>query len=275
MKTMWKKTRVIVFACIIALLALPVSSFAAGGLSIGSVKGQVGDLVNVPVKLAKPSQAVASYGLELEFDKNVLAVVGIKDTYGDASATCGNDQEGCFWSNYSNADGVIRVAWADTTAGDHPIDQDISLFTIQFSVKKEITAGDKLISIDTNNPEAFTFVGIANAKVNVETSIAPAEQGEQGSQEDGYSEDKGSQGNGSTEDSDNGNAGEKPADSEESTSPDESPNTNKGKDSSEVGQLPQTGDDSYIDQILNIGIALFATSLVGMWFLNKRRRIKE
>jgi hypothetical protein len=176
MKTLWKKTRIVVLTCLIILLALPLQSFAADGPSVSfkQVSGQTGDVVEIPVKLNYPKDLIA-YGLELNFDKAAIELAGVKDTYGSKDEnSCANGQTGCIWYSYQNENGMVRVAWADPTAGDHPLNKSVVLFTLQFSIKNAKLLNENTLFIPGGNKEALTFVDISNKElpVKVEKGIA-------------------------------------------------------------------------------------------------------
>lgn len=380
MTTIGKKMRVVVLVCLLVLLAVPVTSKAAEGTTItfGQVSGKTGEVVEVPVKLLHPMDLVA-YGVELHFDQKALEIVGVKDTYGSGSeAGCEKSDKGCIWYSYKNADGMIRVAWADSSAGDHAINKDVVLFRVQFLIKDGKRLNDKSLSIQAGNKEAFSFTGGANNElpVAVETGIlsnnahlaglktsagnlnfgretlkyalsvknsvealtfvatgedelatitingkkvvsgkaswdlplkvganifaieVTAEDGTKlvyevvvtrsaagtipGDQNHGGgapgngsgSGDDGNSGDGATgNDSDQINSGNGGDDAVPGS--DDKAENGGGDEASNGGKLPRTGDDSYIDTFLNIGIAVLAAAFVSMWLVYKRRKGQE
>jgi hypothetical protein len=379
MKTLWKKTRIVVLACLIILLALPTQSLAADGpsVSFNQVSGQTGDVVEIPVKLNNPKDLIA-YGLELNFDKAAIELKGVKDTYGSKDEnSCANGQTGCIWYSYQNENGMVRVAWADPTAGDHPLNKSVVLFTLQFSIKNAKLLNENTLYIPGGNKEALTFVDITNKElpVKVETGIASsnanllgltASEGQlsfskdtlkyslsvkhsvqsisfiataedlfakikingksvvsgtasaqlalkvgtnefqiEVTAEDGSKKvyvvtvtrsteepstgdgDEGSEGDnpdedttpvdGTNPDDDKNPPGDdsNPEDPKDGTNPDsdeiDTTDPDNG-DEDQKGELPRTGDDSYIDMYLNIGIFVLTGLLVFMWMKMRRRR---
>jgi len=230
----------------ITLLGLPISSFAEAGkveydttVTIGTVTGSVGQVVDVPVAISQPKGDIAAYGIEINFDPEHLKMVGMKSGYGSIADTCADEAEGCFWSNYDNEKGFLRAAWADPTAGDSPINKGVTLFTIQVEIKDTDFIGDKNLEVSMDNLENLSFtdpagqtlsVGVETGKFSIVEPEKPVVSDEQGA---------------STEKDSNG------------------------------GTLPKTGDDSYIDTYLNIGIAVIAAILVGMWTYKRRQKIEK
>jgi hypothetical protein len=375
----WKKLRVVIFASFIALLTLPIQSMAAEGptISFGRISGQVGEVVEVPVKMSNPNGIVA-YGVELNFDQNALEIVGVKDTYGSTNeATCADGESGCVWYSYQNADGMIRVAWADPSAGDHPINKDVMLFTVQFKIKNASLLTDKSLFIQVGDKEALSFTDVTNnplpviveqgtlsnnawlkglivsegqlnfsknilkysisvkntvdaisfvptvedklsmitingdkvlsgsvsADLSLKVGVNPflievtAEDGTKiiyevtvtrdstvtapGNDGDNQNPDEPTPGDG-TNPSDDTPA---PEDNSNPTNPgddavpgkdgDDTTEPGTGDDDNNEGELPRTGDDSYIDTYLNIGISVLAAVLLSMWIVLKRRKEQE
>lgn len=267
MKTKWRIMGLITLALFISLLALPLPSLAAAGqnnamVSIGAVNGSAGDVVDVSVKIGEINKGIAAYGVEIHFDKDHLKVVGIKPNHGNTTdAGCTEDNEGCFWSNYSNEDGFLRAAWADPAAGDHLITKDTDLFTIQVEVLKTDFIGEKKFTIPANDVEALSFVDVSGKPLSV--GVNP------GKIQVVKAEDKG-QDTGNEPDKDKGNEPDK--DQVPATPTDKAADNGKGNQKdSKPGLLPKTWDDSYIDTYLNIAIGVLAVLLVAMWMYKKRK----
>jgi hypothetical protein len=270
---MWKKMRVVLLALVIALITLPNLSLAASGptVTFGQIKGKTGEVVDVPVTLGNVNQDILSYGIEMNFDKASLEIVGVKDTYGTRSdATCTGGKEGCVWYDYRNTDGFIRVAWADPTAGDYPLQKDETLFTIQFVIKDSQKLDDKSLSIQVGNKEAFSFNGVSNNPI----TVGLVEQGKVNTSNPvgGSGNDRDDTTNSEEGKNDRGEA-TKPGSGESDN--DDASNPGTEKNDSDIGQLPQTGDDTYIDTILNSSITILLAILVAMWIVNKRRKVKD
>jgi hypothetical protein len=169
MTKIWKKIRIVFLACLIAIVTLPIPSLAADGTTItfGKVSGKVGEIVEVPIKMSNPN-GIVTYGVELNFDQKALEIVGVIDTYGSTNeAICADSESGCVWYNYQNADGMLRVAWADPSAGDHPINKDVVLFTVQFKIKNASLLNEKSLYIQPGNKEALSFTDVTNNPVAV------------------------------------------------------------------------------------------------------------
>ncbi|MEH7159144.1 cohesin domain-containing protein [Neobacillus drentensis] len=259
MKTKWRIMGLITLALFISLLALPRPSLAAAGqnpamVSIGEVNGSAGDVVDVPVKIGEITNGIAAYGVEIHFDKDYLKVVGINPSHGNTTETgCTKDNEGCFWSNFSNEDGFLRAAWADPDAGDHPITKDTDLFTIQVEVLKTDFIGEKKFTIPSNDVEALSFVDVSGKTLSVEVNPGKIQVVK--------AEDKGQ---------DQGNEPDK--DQVPPTPTDKADDSVKvDKKDSKPGLLPKTWDDSYIDTYLNIAIGALAVLLVTLWMYKKRK----
>lgn len=248
MKINSKTIRLTSLFLFILFLALPTLSFADGfdtTISIGKVQGTVGEVVEVPVKISQPKKEIAAYGIEVNFDKDHLKVVGIQSGYGSTADTCSDKAEGCFWSNYDNAAGFIRAAWADPTAGDSPINKETKLFTIQVEVINSDYIGEKKLTVHVKDPEALSFTDASNHALSVgveDGTFTIVETTKEAA----------------------------PATAEKAT-PEKTNNTPVKE--TNTGALPKTGDDSYIDTYLNSGIAVLAAVLLSMWIYKKRRNL--
>ncbi|MFS0774850.1 cohesin domain-containing protein [Neobacillus sp. 3P2-tot-E-2] len=240
MKITSKTIRLTSLFFFILSLTLPTLTFADGfdtTISIGNVQGTVGEVVEVPVKISQPKKEIAAYGIEINFDKDSLKVVGIQSGYGSTADTCSDKAEGCFWSNYDNTAGFLRAAWADPTAGDSPINKETKLFTIQVEVIHPDYVGEKKLTVRVKDPEALSFTDASNhaLSVGVEdgafTIVEPTKEA---------------------------------APEKVDKTPVKETNT---------GALPKTGDDSIIDTYLNIGIAVLAAVLLSMWIYKKRQNL--
>ncbi|WP_226670445.1 cohesin domain-containing protein [Metabacillus litoralis] len=172
MKTKLKLIGQSILALLIILNMLPIQPIAASEqtdavLSIGNISGEVGQVVEVPVHLNTSKKDIAAYGMELNYDKESLEVIGVKDIYGSLADNCSKNDTGCFWFDFSNNKGHLRTAWADTSAGDYPLDQNKKLFTIQFKIKEVKEFGEKAITIPTENKEALSFTDSSNRQLTV------------------------------------------------------------------------------------------------------------
>lgn len=378
MNNIWKKMRGIFLACLIALLTFPLQSMAADEptITFGRISGQIGEVVEIPVKMSNPN-GIVTYGVELNYDQNALEIVGVKDTHGSTNeASCADDEKGCIWYNYKNADGMIRVAWADPSAGDHSINKNVVLFTVQFKIKNASLLNEKSIYIQAGDKEALSFTDKSNSplSVNVQQGVLSsnaylsaftASNGQLSFSKENlkYSisvknsvdeisfvataEDKLSRVKINGEEVESGTVsadfslkvGANPfmieviaedgtkiiyevtvtrstsvtaPGNEEDQNPDETkpgdgtnpsdgtPGTEvesdptipgddsvhdedgdditdpvTGEDDNNEGELPQTGDDSYIDTYLNIGISILASILLSMWIVIKIRKGQE
>ncbi|MGX6444049.1 cohesin domain-containing protein [Neobacillus sp. K501] len=175
MKINFNNLRLASLIFFITLLALPIQSNAAEEkveydalISVDSAKGSVGEVLDIPVKITQPKKDIAAYGIEINFDQNHLKVVGIKSGFGSNATTCTEETAGCFWSKYDNEKGFLRAAWADPTAGDHPIDTALTLFTVQVQVKDTNFTGDKRLEIQVGDLEKLSFTDPSNQALSVE-----------------------------------------------------------------------------------------------------------
>ncbi|MBS4174272.1 cohesin domain-containing protein [Bacillus sp. FJAT-49736] len=144
----------------IQAVALPPSSDIH--VTIGNIQGYVGQIVDVPVKISKPTSGIASYGIEINYDHTALKVKGIKPN--GVSETCSNSKDKCFWSSYDDSKGFVRTAWVDTTGGDKPISDSTTLFTIQFEI---MGTNSKGLTVQTSDQEALSFTDSDNLPLSV------------------------------------------------------------------------------------------------------------
>jgi hypothetical protein len=242
MKMYVKFKRLASLTLFILLLSLPLTAWADeekgeydATVMFGDVKGSVGEVVNVPVKVGQVKKEIATYGIQVDFDNKHVKVVGIQPEYGSTSQTCAEETAGCFWSNVNNEEGFLRVAWADPTAGDHPIHDSLKLFTIQVEISKTDYIGESNLSIKVKDLESLSFIDPSNHPLKVgmdsgKLSIV------------------------------------------EKTKTDTTKGKNNTTDKVNLDSLPKTGDDSYIDTILNSAIAVLAASLLIMWFYKRRQK---
>lgn len=117
--TPWTGLGVLLFLITIMLIHPFQASAAPAGAQvfISPVTGVVGQQADVVVSIA-PSSEVAAYGLQINYDKNVLEAVSITPKYGNPSETeCVNDNNGCFQSLIHAASGSLRAAWFDVSGG--------------------------------------------------------------------------------------------------------------------------------------------------------------
>lgn len=246
MKIHAKVLRLASLVFFITLLALPFSTYAQSGndikVTIENAKGSVGQVVDVPVKISEPNKDIAVYGMEINFNPKDLKVLGIKSAYGVTSDDCANGEDGCFWSNFNNEEGFLRTAWADPTAGDNPIEKGGVLFTIQVEILNADLIGETALTINEDNPESLSFTDPTNQPLTVTVA---ADTGKFTIVEAEKSETKLA-----TSDKENEQKNNK-------------------------GLLPKTGDDSYIDTLLNSAIVLIAAILFAMWFRKKRKNVEQ
>ncbi|ANY67206.1 hypothetical protein BBD42_12575 [Paenibacillus sp. BIHB 4019] len=128
-------------------------SIEIGSASI--MEGEAG-IVSVPVKAMTLDKAVASYGIRIKFDPDVLSFDGIV--------------EQGLMSNYNNTDGWLIVSWLDLTGGDSPIpaSQDAqNLFTIKFAVEDDAPIGDHALTIESpTDVRELTFTDVHAVEMN-------------------------------------------------------------------------------------------------------------
>lgn len=137
--------------------AISVQPPAPVQVQIGSVSAVVGQSVDIPVSVDLPDSGgqIGSYGLQIDYDPNVLQVTGVIPQYGSNDPDiCGTAEEGCFVSSYDQP-GWLRAVWADASGGDRPILEDRKLFVIKGKVLK--AANGPLLSINGSDPEQLTF----------------------------------------------------------------------------------------------------------------------
>jgi len=128
---------------------VPITNTVA--VAIGSASGAAGQTVDVPVSVTAASTSIGSYGMQIDFDKNALEVASINQKSGGE----------LFVSNFSNADGWLRVGWTDASSGDHPIVAGQKLFTVTFKMKDKATPGDKALAVATEDVTHFSFTDLA------------------------------------------------------------------------------------------------------------------
>ncbi len=107
-------------------------------IGAGTSGGLPGVTVQVPVTVTSTTYSVGSYQMEIHFDASALEVTGISGEAGDY-----------FDSNFDNANGWLRAAWADSDGGETPVAAGDKLFTISFLIKQTASAGDKALTIPT------------------------------------------------------------------------------------------------------------------------------
>lgn len=129
-------------------------------VSIGSVSGMSGSIVNVPVTVSLATADIGSYGIRIDFDPSMLEVKSITGASGDF-----------FSSHYNNTTGWLKTAWADSDGGDTPVKKGDPLFTIAFQIKSGLPAGETGLTVshpeDKNN---FTMTNV-NVKEMTKTVI--------------------------------------------------------------------------------------------------------
>ena len=135
-----------VLICFVLVLSI-FSSFSATSsaiqttsnlnVSIGSVAGVKGQAVNVPVSIKSLTDNIASYGMTINFDKNALEILDVTSVYGKSfEDSCDQDVNGCFVYNVNQEEGWLKVAWVDSSGGDHPISFPTALFTLKMKIKR-------------------------------------------------------------------------------------------------------------------------------------------
>ncbi|WP_158289495.1 S-layer homology domain-containing protein [Paenibacillus flagellatus] len=113
----------------------------------GSVSGQAGQTVSVPVTVTSVSySAVSAYGIHIDFDPTALEVAGIAGQSGDY-----------FFSVQDNAQGWLKAAWVDAAGGDPGIGAGGRLFTVDFTIKANASLGDKWLTVHPVDVHHFTM----------------------------------------------------------------------------------------------------------------------
>ena len=141
-----------------SLLVMPVPSSALGNvvtLSFGNLNARVGDVIQIPILISKPSMAISSYGIEVNFDKEALQLLGVNNPHGSTGQDCDQSKKGCFVSGFDQNSGYVRAAWVDPKAGDNPIKEALTLFTLEFKVIG--AKNNPTLEIDTASKETFNF----------------------------------------------------------------------------------------------------------------------
>ncbi|MCU6791571.1 cadherin-like beta sandwich domain-containing protein [Paenibacillus sp. WQ 127069] len=171
--TPWTGLSALLFLITIMLIHPFQASAAPAGaqIFISPVTGVAGQQADVVVSIA-PSSEVAAYGLQIDYDKNVLEAVSITPKYGNPSETeCVNDNNGCFQSLINAASGSFRAAWFDVSGGSHPVTTTTELFTVRFMIKSNIVSGSKLLSVDTTDPEKLNATDASGHNVSLLVTI--------------------------------------------------------------------------------------------------------
>lgn len=139
--------------------SITVESAAApsAAVEIGSVSGQAGDTVNVPVTVTSAVYGIAAYEIEVHFDAAALELSTVAGEAGDY-----------FDWNHDQANGWLRAAWVDIEGGDNPIGTGDKLFTIAFKVNNAATAGDKPLTVSSSG-----FSATDAALRAMETTVTP------------------------------------------------------------------------------------------------------
>ncbi len=109
-------------------------------LQLSSMSGARGTTIQVPVQVLGTAAGIAAYDIPLTFDPNTFEVTAIENKSGDL-----------FDSNFDNADGWLKAVWADQNAGNSPIGQGSTLFTISFKIKQDAVLGKYDIKPDNKN----------------------------------------------------------------------------------------------------------------------------
>ncbi|WP_419876008.1 S-layer homology domain-containing protein [Candidatus Pristimantibacillus sp. PTI5] len=155
-------------------------------VTIGSSQVAIGSMIDVPVTLQKPDVGIASYGMQIDFDTASLEVVSITPNYGSTDETkCAESVEGCFQSQFDNKEGWLRAAWVDGSGGESPLTHSLQLYTIRLKPKSSGTLGEKILTVDSSQPDhlAFSDSNAALLPVVLQTGsitvrLAPAESSE-------------------------------------------------------------------------------------------------
>ncbi|WP_338553171.1 S-layer homology domain-containing protein [Paenibacillus sp. KS-LC4] len=135
-----------------------VSPSGNAAIAIGSASIKAGEegIVSVPVKAVTLDKAIASYGIRIKFDPQVMSYNGIEG-------------QGLL-SHYNNAEGWLFVTWLDVTGGDNPIpaSQDAqTLFTINFAVADDAPIGDHELTVEMpNDVRELTFTDVHAVEMN-------------------------------------------------------------------------------------------------------------
>ncbi|NMO94940.1 InlB B-repeat-containing protein [Paenibacillus lemnae] len=107
-------------------------------IEIGSVSGKPGTKVSVPVTVTESTYGISKYDLQIDFDEESLEISGIT----------GNDDR--FQSNKNNDAGWLEALWKDH-AGDSPMVEGDTLFTVTFDIKEDAEPGDTALTVDTDD----------------------------------------------------------------------------------------------------------------------------
>ncbi|THF76233.1 S-layer homology domain-containing protein [Cohnella fermenti] len=123
---------------------LPTTGSAT--VTVGSANGVAGENVTVPVVLSESSDGVASYGIRIDFDTNVLEAQSVQGESGDY-----------FSSIINNNSGYVQAAWADASGGDEPLDAGSRLFLLTFTIKEDVASGDSPLTVAEEDLLSFTL----------------------------------------------------------------------------------------------------------------------
>ncbi|CAG7644984.1 hypothetical protein PAESOLCIP111_04850 [Paenibacillus solanacearum] len=127
----------------------------AAVVQIGSVSGQAGTTVEVPVTVVNATYGIASYGMQVDFDKQALEVVSIQEAAGG----------GLFSSNFNNTQGWLRTAWADIETGNRALGSGQRLFTVTFKIKNSAASGDTALTVNGQDIRHVTFTDSSGAEM--------------------------------------------------------------------------------------------------------------
>ncbi|WP_240472990.1 S-layer homology domain-containing protein [Paenibacillus sanguinis] len=123
-------------------------------IGIASTAGMPGETVKVPVTASSATPGIGSYVLQIDFDAAALQVTGIEGESGDY-----------FDSNYDNAEGWLKTAWADRDGGDTPMMAGDKLFTITFLIKSDAAIGNKQLTVQTSDLNHFSVTDALAAEM--------------------------------------------------------------------------------------------------------------
>ncbi|MEK4231363.1 InlB B-repeat-containing protein [Solibacillus sp. FSL H8-0538] len=117
-------------------------------VTIGNVVAGKGQTVEIPVSINDPSTGIGAYGIQIDFDPNVLEVEEIIST---------KPNDGDFSQNIVNEQGYLRVGWFDETGGDALLSSATQLFTIKLKVKSTSSLGNSALTIDKTDKLKLEF----------------------------------------------------------------------------------------------------------------------
>lgn len=152
--TGFKKRLILIFIVTFLVTSLQTLPFvqAAGGLqvSIGSVSGEPGSTVSVPVTLKNvPSSGIYSCNFRVDFSPKELSVIGI--TPGSLII---NPNE--LTTNFNKTEGAVSVVFLASGNESTVIKNDGTLFSIRFKIPDNAPAG-AVYNITSNASKSYAF----------------------------------------------------------------------------------------------------------------------